>query len=137
MLVSGLGSWGDVAPVLAVASRLRSEGHEVRLLLPETYGPQARRLAFEPSFYPLDVEALSRRMGRSVVGMAQVFRWFLESVESNAEVMLEHAQGVDVLLTSTAELHASSVAEHLGLPHYRMLYAPVLPGEPGPRCSSR
>ena len=42
------------------------------------------------------------------------------------------ARGADLLITTSAELHAPTAAEALGLPHMRLAYAPILPGDQTP-----
>jgi UDP:flavonoid glycosyltransferase YjiC (YdhE family) len=118
--------------VLAVASRLRSLGHEIELVVPSTFAADARQLGVTPGVYPMDIAALSRKMQRSARGMAQVFRWFLEGLAANGDILLAHTRDPDILLTSSAELHAPTVAEALGIPHYRMAFAPILPGSQTP-----
>jgi len=119
-------------PVLAVAARLRALGHQLELVVPPAFAEAARRLGFTPRLYAMDIAELSRKMQRSVRGMAQVFRWFLESLAQSGDLLLEAGSRPDLLLTSSAELHAPTVAEALGVPHYRLAYAPILPGDQTP-----
>jgi vancomycin aglycone glucosyltransferase len=130
--VSGLGSRGDVQPVLALARQLKRSGHEITLLVPPDFAEDARALGFDPHLYEMDIRHLSKKMKNGLSGILQVMRWFLESVRWNTDFMIEHTRGADLMVTSSAEMHAPTVAEYLGIPHYRIVYAPVLPGDHTP-----
>jgi vancomycin aglycone glucosyltransferase len=130
--VSALGSRGDVHPILEVASSLRDRGHRVTLLVPPDFREDARQRGFEPVLYQMEMKDLANRMKDGLRGLSQVMQWFLESASTNTGQLLEHCRDADILLTSSAETHAPTVAEIAGIPHYRVVYAPWLPGDQTP-----
>ena len=134
VLLSTIGSRGDVQPLVALASQLKALDHEVRLCVPPDFrqwieslgiavtpiGPEVRKFAAsrptssEPQT-PLSPEQRQR--------MADA------SVATQFETITAAAQGCDIIVAATAlQVAARSVAEKMGIPYVFAAYAPtVLP----------
>jgi vancomycin aglycone glucosyltransferase len=132
VLLSTIGSRGDVQPLVALALELRALGQEVRLCVPPdfrewieglglavtTIGPELRGLtAASPpaAASPPSPEAL-RQMAEATVG-------------TQFETITAAAAGCDVIVAATAlQIAARSVAEMMGIPYVFAAYCPaVLP----------
>gem|GEM_PF-1027388 len=132
VLLSTIGSRGDVQPLVALALELRALGQEVRLCVPPDFrewidglgipvtpiGPELRKLtAASPSSTPALLSPEVRR--RMVEG----------TVATQFETITEAARGCDLIVGATAlQIAAPSVAERMGVPYVFAAYCPaVLP----------
>jgi vancomycin aglycone glucosyltransferase len=130
VLLSTIGSRGDVQPLVALALQLRALGQEVRLCVPPDFrdwiegleipvvpiGPELRRTASAGWTRPTPEEA--RRMVEATVA-------------TQFETITAAAQGCDVIVGATAlQIAAPSVAEKMGIPYVFAAYCPnVLPSQ--------
>ena len=132
VLLSTIGSRGDVQPLVALALQLRALGQEVRLCVPPDFrewieglgfpvtpiGPELRKFtAASPSATPAPLSPERRR--QMVEG----------TVATQFETIAAAAQGCDVIVAATAlQIAARSVAEQMGIPYVFAAYCPaVLP----------
>jgi vancomycin aglycone glucosyltransferase len=133
MLLSTIGSRGDVQPLVALALELRALGQEVRLCVPPDFrdwidglglpvtniGPELRKLtAASPPATPAPPLSPERR------------RQMVEAtVATQFETIAAAAQGCDLIVGATAlQIAAPSVAERMGIPYVFTAYCPtVLP----------
>jgi vancomycin aglycone glucosyltransferase len=132
VLLSTIGSRGDVQPLVALALKLRALGQEVRLCAPPDFrdwieglgipvtpiGPELRKLtASGPAASPA-VLSPERRQQLAEATVATQF-----------ETIAVAAQGCDVIVGATAlQIAAPSVAEKMGIPYVFAAYCPrVLP----------
>lgn len=132
VLLSTIGSRGDVQPLVALALELRALGQEVRFCVPPDFqewieglgfpvtpiGPELRRLtvASPPApASPPSPEGL-RQMAEATVG-------------AQFDTVTAAARGCDVIVAATAlQIAARSVAEGMGIPYVFAAYCPaVLP----------
>ncbi|GAA2881506.1 glycosyltransferase [Streptosporangium fragile] len=134
VLLSTIGSRGDVQPLVALASELRELGQEVRMCVPPDFrdwidslgipvvpiGPELRAAATGPSAasapsVPPSAEQL-RRLARATVA-------------TQFGTVAAAAEGCDVIVAATAlQMAARSVAEAMGVPYVFAAYCPaVLP----------
>jgi vancomycin aglycone glucosyltransferase len=150
VLLSTIGSRGDVQPLVALALELRALGHEVRLCVPPDFkewieglgfaatpiGPELRKLtaaAPPPTATPPDPER-RRQLAEA-------------SVAAQFETVAAAASGCDVIVAATAlQIAARSVAEKQGIryvfagycpavfpsPHHAPPPLPPLPGQAEP-----
>ncbi len=133
ILLSTIGSRGDIQPMVALALQLKALGQDVRLCVPpdfqdwiESYGisvtpigPQVRPFATSK---PADVTAK--------VSPEQQRQMMIEgTVVTQFETIMAAAQGYDIIVGATAlQVAAPSVAEKLGIPYIFVAYSPaVLP----------
>jgi vancomycin aglycone glucosyltransferase len=132
VLLSTIGSRGDVQPLVALASQLRALGQEVHLCVPPDFrdwidslgfrvtpiGPELRKAtASSPPATPAPPSPERRRQ------LAE------ESVATQFETIAAAAQGCDIIVAATAlQIAARSVAETLRIPYVFAAYCPaVLP----------
>lgn len=130
VLLSTIGSRGDVQPLLALAQQLRALGQEVQLCVPPDFrewiegfgmpvtpiGPELRSMGkASPSAAPLTPKQ-RRQMAKALVA-------------GQFEKITLAAQGCDFIVGATAlQIAAPSVAESMGIPYAFAAYCPaVLP----------
>ena len=127
ILLSTIGSRGDVQPLVALAAELRAIGQDVRLCVPPDFrdwieqlgmpvtpiGPELRSTARpNPSAAPLSPERRHQMIEGTVV--------------TQFETIAAAAQGCDVIVGATAlQIAAPSVAEQMGIPYVFAAYCPI------------
>ncbi len=133
VLLSTIGSRGDVQPLVALALQLRALGQEVRLCVPPDFrdwieslglpvtpiGPELRKLTAASPPPPTPAPPSPERL-----------RQIMEAtVATQFETITAAAQGCDVIVGATAlQIATPSVAEVLGIPYVFAAYCPtVLP----------
>ena len=132
VLLSTIGSRGDVQPLVALALQLRGLGQEARLCVPPDFrdwisglgipvtpiGPELRKAtASSPPATPAMPSPERRRQ------LAEA------TVATQFETIAAAAQGCDIIVAATAlQVAARSVAEVMGIPYVFAAYCPtVLP----------
>jgi vancomycin aglycone glucosyltransferase len=132
VLLSTIGSRGDVQPLVALALQLRALGQEVRLCVPPDFrdwidslgipvtaiGPELRKLtASSPPAAPAPLSPERRR--QMIEG----------TVAAQFQTIAAAAEGCDVIVGATAlQVAAHSVAERMGIGYVFAAYCPtVLP----------
>jgi vancomycin aglycone glucosyltransferase len=136
VLLSTIGSRGDVQPLVALASQLRALGQEVRLCVPPDFqewigslgfpvtpiGPELRKItaAGPPSSPPSAPAPFSPERRRQLAE---------GTVVTQFETITAAARGCDIIVGATAlQIAARSVAEKMGIPYVFTAYCPaVLP----------
>ncbi|MCB9761793.1 MAG: glycosyltransferase family 1 protein [Alphaproteobacteria bacterium] len=134
VLLSAVGSRGDIQPMVALASRLVSRGHEVRICA----SPDSRSLVegaglpFEPM--GMDVkevltgEAAGAAMDRPVATFQRLLDLIRDTVRAQFEVLPPHGAWADVLVGGGIPIATSSIAARYGLPYRVVVYcAQLLP----------
>ncbi|WP_377284893.1 glycosyltransferase [Planomonospora corallina] len=129
VLLSTIGSRGDVQPVVALASRLRSLGEEVRVCAPPDFREWIDGLGIP--VVPLGPElrgtaAPEPAAGRSLPSPEDLRRQVEETVAAQFATVGRAARGCDVLVACGAlQVAARSVAETLEIPYVHASYCPV------------
>ena len=132
VLLSTIGSRGDVQPLVALASELRTLGQEVRLCVPPDFhdwidslgfpvtpiGPELRQAAASGPRPTLASLSPERRRQLAEATVATQF-----------ETIAAAAKGCDIIVAATAlQIAARSVAESMNIPYVFVAYSPnVLP----------
>jgi vancomycin aglycone glucosyltransferase len=132
VLLSTIGSRGDVQPLVALALQLRALGQEVRLCVPPDFrewidglglpvtriGPELRKLTASSTSTP--PASLSPEQRRQMMEA---------TVATQFETIAAAGHGCDVIVGATAlQIAAPSVAESMGIPYVFVVYCPtVLP----------
>ncbi len=132
VLLSTIGSRGDVQPLVALALELKDLGQAVRMCVPPDFsawieglgipvtpiGPELRRMtaSSQPSTPPVFSPERRRQLAEA-------------SVATQFETIAAAAQGCDMIVAATAlQIAARSVAEKIGIPYIFVAYCPrVLP----------
>jgi vancomycin aglycone glucosyltransferase len=130
VLLSTIGSRGDVQPLVALALQLRAIGQDVRLCVPPDFrdwidslgipvtaiGPELRKAAAVGTSPAPAPPSLERRRQMAEASVATQF-----------ETIAAAAQGCDIIVGATAlQIAARSVAEVMGIPYVFVAYCPVV-----------
>jgi vancomycin aglycone glucosyltransferase len=130
VLLSTIGSRGDVQPLVALASALAARGQDVRLCVPPDFQRWIEDLGF--SVTPIGPSLRSTgKASPSAPPLTPERRRALAdaSVATQFETVAAAAQGCDVIVAATAlQIAARSVAETMNIPYVFAAYCPaVLP----------
>ena len=132
LLLSTIGSRGDVQPLLALAIELRSLGADVRLCVPPDFREWIEGLGFPVTPIGPELRKLttaSAPSGSQPISIERRRQMIEGTVATQFETIAAAAQGCDVIVGATAlQVAAPSVAEKLGIPWVFVAYCPrVLP----------
>src|SRR5262249_7680152 len=132
VLLSVVGTRGDVQPVIALALEVRELGHEVRLCVPPNFVEQAQGLGFAAT--SVGIERRAPRAGAA--GGAAATQPIPDLIADQFDTVGAAAKGCDILLGANAHQYAArSVAELYGIPYVNALYAPTaLPADDNTRA---
>lgn len=130
VLLSTIGSRGDVQPLVALGLALRELGQEVRLCVPPDFRAWIESLGMAVT--PIGPELRSTAKPDPSAALptpAQVRQMMEGTVAAQLETITAAAAGCDVIVGATAlQIAAPSVAERMGLPYVFAAYCPsVLP----------
>lgn len=124
VLLSTRGSRGDVHPILALAGALAARGHESTVCVPKLFLAEAERRGLRAVSHGEDSRDLMAGFGRDLAAVGNAGRWLLRSIEDQFDYLLAHSGDVDVLVASTTEIAAPSVADYRSIPYLRVALAP-------------
>jgi vancomycin aglycone glucosyltransferase len=129
VLLSTIGSRGDVQPLVALALQLRELGQEARVCAPPDFAEWIEGLGIP--FVPLGPEVISTaRPGSPLIPAkptAEQIRQMMEgTVATQFETIPMAAEGCDVIVAGNAlNIAARSVAELMGIPYVFAAYCPI------------
>jgi vancomycin aglycone glucosyltransferase len=126
------GSRGDVLPILEIAGALGGRGHRVTVCVPRSFAAEVAARGLDARYYPEDSRQLMPALGSGWRSAGSALAWVARSLEEQVRLLQEIATDADALVTSATEMAAPSMAEHLRVPHYRIAFAPILPGDQPP-----
>ena len=135
VLLSTIGSRGDVQPLVALALQLRTLGQEVRLCVPPDFHDWVDSLGIPVVSIGPDVRktAVASRPATtappSPAGQSQLADAMAAFVANQFETVALAAEGCDIIVAATAlQVATRSVAERIGIPYVFAAYCPaVLP----------
>ena len=130
VLLSTIGSRGDVQPLVALGSALKALGHDVRLCVPPDFREWIEGLDMPVT--PIGPELRSTGKARPSGGSItpeQRRRMLEGTVAAQFDTIATAARGCDLMVGATAlQVAAPSVAESMGIPYVFVAYCPaVLP----------
>jgi vancomycin aglycone glucosyltransferase len=132
VLLSTIGSRGDVQPLVALAWQLKELGQEVRLCAPPDFRDWIESLGM--AVMPIGPEL--RPTGKAIPSAARPTpeqrRQMMEgTVDTQFETIAAAARGCDAIVGATAlQIAAPSIAESMGVPYFFAAYCPaVLPSQ--------
>jgi vancomycin aglycone glucosyltransferase len=133
VLLSTIGSRGDVQPLVALASHLKALGQEVRVCVPPDFREWIERLGIPVT--PIGPEVRTFAASRSSTQPQapptpeQRQQLMEKTVATQFETITAAARGCDIIVAATAlQVAARSVAEKMGIRYVFAAYAPtVLP----------
>ena len=144
VLLSSIGSRGDVQPILALALELRALGHQGVLLVSPNFKTWVESHGVE--FIPVgpDVRKASTRMAHSGIPKPtkeQLRQLAAHTVRDQFRASLEAARGCDLIVCGGAlQTAGRSVAEALEIPYFYAAYCPAAlpsPDHPPPKMRTR
>jgi vancomycin aglycone glucosyltransferase len=130
VLLSSVGTRGDVQPIVALALRVRELGHDSRLCVPPNFVKWARGLGFEAVPVGVEMRHPGTRGSSAAPLTADEVRRIRESmpdlITDQFDAVCAAAERCDVILGANAHQYAArSIAELRGIPYVTALYAPV------------
>lgn len=130
VLLSTIGSRGDVQPLVAVASQLKQLGQDVRLCVPPDFQEWIDSLGFPVTpIGPRVRDYATAPAPATALSPEQRQRLMAATVATQFATISEAGKGCDVILAATAlQIAARSIAESMGIPYVFAAYSPsVLP----------
>lgn len=130
VLLSTIGSRGDVQPLVALALELKTMGQEVQLCVPPDFCAWIESLGLATTPIGPELRATARPTTAPVMPTPeQRLRMMEETVATQFATIGKAARGCDVIVGATAlQIAAPSIAEHMGVPYVFAAYCPaVLP----------
>ena len=130
ILLSTIGSRGDVQPLVALGLQLKELGQDVRLCVPPDFREWGEGLGMTVT--PIGPELRSTGKTSPMTARPtpeQLIQMREGTVSAQFETITSAAQGCDIIVGATAlQLAAPSIAEKLGIPYFFAAYCPaVLP----------
>lgn len=120
LLISAVGTRGDIAPALALAREVRGLGLGVRLCVPPNFVAWATEMGFEA--VPIGVEMRAPRPGAAAASPAEP----MDLIANQFDVIAAAADGCDAIVGAGVHQYAArSIAELRGLAYVDVAYAPV------------
>jgi vancomycin aglycone glucosyltransferase len=130
VLLSTIGSRGDVQPLVALGLALRDLGQEVRLCVPPDFREWIEGLGMGVTPIGPELRGTGKANPSAALPTPEQRRQMIEgTVATQFETIAAAARGCDVIVGATAlQIAAPSVAEKLGIPYVFAAYCPaVLP----------
>jgi vancomycin aglycone glucosyltransferase len=129
VLLSTIGSRGDVQPLVALAIQLRAFGHEARLCVPPDFQEWIDGLGIPVTPLGPELRTLTATMPSAPPSLERRRQLAEGTVATQFETIGAAARGCDVIVAATAiQVAARSVAELEGIPYVFAAYSPpVLP----------
>jgi vancomycin aglycone glucosyltransferase len=130
VLLSTIGSRGDVQPLVALALQLKAFGQEVRLCVPPDFRDWIESLGMPVTPIGPELRSTGKASPSAALPTPEQRRQMIEgTVATQFETIAAAAQGCDVIMGATAlQIAAPSVAEKMGIPYVFAAYCPaVLP----------
>jgi len=132
VVLSTIGSRGDVQPLVALASHLKALGHGVRVCAPPDFREWIESLGIPVT--PIGPEVRKFAASRQMATQPQApptpeqRRQMAEAtVATQFETITAAAHGCDIIVAATAlQIAARSVAEKMGIPHIFVAYSPIV-----------
>src|SRR5437868_7141477 len=126
LLLSTIGTRGEVQPLVALALQLRALGHEVHFCVPPDFRAWIDMLGFS-------VSPVGRELRRSTGGgrpqrpSPERLRELMETlVAAQFEALAQASEGCDAIVAATAlQIAARSLAELRGVPYVYTAYCPA------------
>ncbi|TWT86271.1 MurG-like transferase [Pseudobythopirellula maris] len=130
-LLTALGSYGDVYPVIKLGAALAERGHRVKLLANPYFAEPIERAGLElvPVSTPEAYERLThdRRLWHPLLGLRVIFRWAATEAMPDIYQALErlHEPGETVIGAHPLDFASRVAAEALGANVTSIVYAPM------------
>jgi vancomycin aglycone glucosyltransferase len=143
ILISSIGSRGDVQPVLALALELRALGHEARLCVAPNFSEWVRSHGIECLPIGRDLKQLTggtTQKQPTRPSEEQRHQFAVHAVHSQFQVLMDAARGCDLVVAGGAlQIATRSVTEALQIPYVFAAYCPAVlpsPDHPPPKLET-
>ena len=129
VLLSTIGSRGDVQPIVALALQLKDLGQEVRICAPPDFGEWLGTLGIP--FVPVGPEVRQTATSRPSAAQApptpeQIRKLMEDTVAGQFEAIAAGARGCDILVAGMSlQFALHSVAERMGVPYVYAAWCPI------------
>jgi vancomycin aglycone glucosyltransferase len=130
VLLSTIGSRGDVQPLVALALQLKALDQEIRLCVPPDFQEWIESLGMPVTPIGPQLRPTGKASQITALPTPEQMRQMMEAtVATQFETIISAAKDCDMIVGATAlQIAAPSVAESLGLPYIFVAYCPaVLP----------
>lgn len=130
VLLSTIGSRGDVQPIVALATQLKALGQDVHLCVPPDFRPWIESLGMTVTAVGPELRSTGKaKPSASPITPEERRRLIEGTVAAQFETVGAAARGCDVIVGATAlQLAAPSIAERMEIPYVFAAYCPaVLP----------
>jgi vancomycin aglycone glucosyltransferase len=130
ILLSTIGSRGDVQPLVALGLQLKELGQEVRLCVPPDFKDWIEGLEMPVTPIGPELRSTGKSSPMSTPPTPEQMRQMMEgTVAAQFETITAAAQGCDMIVGATAlQIAAPSIAEQMSIPYVFAAYCPaVLP----------
>ncbi len=132
-----VGTYGDVAPCVALGSQLKKEGHEVVIATHEKMKSLCERFSLKFSQIRGDLsvetppeqskELFEAKGWKRVSSFFKLMRLFYRVLDVQLQDCYEAAKGADLIIYHKAAFAGPHLAEHFKIPAVQMLLQPELP----------
>ena len=129
VLLAAHGSRGDVYPMISLACRFQSEGHEVTMLTQQTFIEVLKHYGINGIFTSEDARKEMDGLEDDGSSVGNSIKWAQKSLEEEFALLGEASKDADVLVCTNNEFSVSSIAEARGIPAFRVAYIPSIPGK--------
>ena len=130
ILLSTIGSRGDVQPLVALGLQLMDLGQEVHMCVPPDFRDWIEGLGMTVTLIGPELRSTGKVSPTAAPPTPEQMRQIMEAtVSTQFETITAAAQGCDIILGATAlQIAAPSVAEKMAIPYFFAAYCPaVLP----------
>jgi vancomycin aglycone glucosyltransferase len=133
VLLSTIGSRGDVQPLVALGLEIKALGQEVRLCVPPDFREWIESLGMPVTPIGPELRSTGRASPSAALPTPEQRRKMIEgTVATQFETIAAAAEGCDVILGATSlQIAAPSIAERMGIPYVFAAYCPA--ALPSPR----
>lgn len=134
IVISTVGSAGDLNPFLALGLGLRERGHDVLYAVEERMGPTLREAGFAVRPLAGDGQEIFEKYSPQFINKLTpipslrivVERYLLPALRANIEELRAACAGADLLVTAAVQLAATFVVEQTGIPWASVALTPIV-----------
>jgi rhamnosyltransferase subunit B len=131
IILTTIGSLGDLHPQIALAVELRKRGHDIIFATMKEYGAIIEPLGFE--FHPMRPDGTPINNPEEIAKMTDlktgseytVRKWLLPNLRDTYTDLLDSAKNADIIIAGDIVYAAPLAAEKLGIPWASLALAPV------------
>ncbi len=128
VLISPVGSTGDVRPALALSGHLLHLGHEVMILTSRDFEPLLKKHSYPYVCFDYNYRELARPFGKLMGHPLRSGSAMLKGIQQISAVhhskLAEILPGFDYYLSAGLQLSGLALAEKQGIPHRHIIHAP-------------